>query len=30
LTAIATDKALKPETEAKLKAAIEAFLKTFA
>ena len=30
LKAIATDKALKPETEDKLKAAIEAFLKTFA
>jgi len=30
IKAIATDKALKPETEDKLKAAIEAFLKTFA
>ena len=30
LKAISTDKALKPETEDKLKAAIEAFLKTFA
>jgi F-type H+-transporting ATPase subunit alpha len=30
LTAIVTDKALKPETEEKLKSAIEAFLKTFA
>jgi F-type H+-transporting ATPase subunit alpha len=30
LTAIVADKALKPETEEKLKAAIEAFLKTFA
>jgi F-type H+-transporting ATPase subunit alpha len=30
LNAIASDKALKPETEDKLKAAIEAFLKTFA
>jgi len=30
LKAIATDKQIKPETEEKLKAAIEAFLKTFA